>query len=140
MGSRSGDIDPSIVADLCKIHNFTPDETINYLNKKCGLKGLFGKGEGDMRDIEPEFQSNPRAKIAVGVFVHSLVKYIGAYIAEMGGADAVVWTGGIGIHRPWIADMVMAHFKFLPKLKRLVIPTNEELEIAFECEKVLLRK
>jgi acetate kinase len=137
MGSRSGDIDPSIVATLGKVHNLTVDETINYLNKKCGLKGLFGKGEGDMRDIEAEFESNPRAKIAVGVFVHSLIKYIGAYIAEMGGADAVVWTGGIGIHRPWIADMVMAHFEFLPDLKRLVIPTNEELEIALECERVL---
>jgi acetate kinase len=140
MGSRSGDIDPAIVATLCKEKNFTADETINYLNKQCGLKGLFGKGEGDMRDIEQEFAVSDRAKIAVGVFVHSLVKYIGAYIAEMGGADAVVWTGGIGIHRPWIADMVMAHFAFLPKLKRLVIPTNEELEIAFECEKILGKK
>jgi acetate kinase len=140
MGSRSGDIDPSVVATLCQVHDFTVYETVNYLNKKCGLKGLFGKGEGDMRDIEVEFQSNPRAKIAVGVFVHSLVKYIGAYIAEMGGADAVVWTGGIGIHRPWIADMTMAHFDFLPNLKRLVIPTNEELEIATECEQILRRK
>lgn len=137
MGSRSGDIDPSVVATLAKEKKLTVDEVITYLNKQCGLKGLFGKGEGDMRDIEQEFATNERAKIAVGVFVHSLVKYIGAYIAEMGGADAVIWTGGIGIHRPWIADMVMAHFKFLPKMKRLVIPTNEELEIAFECERIL---
>jgi acetate kinase len=140
MGSRSGDIDPSIVAALAREKNMSADGVIEYLNKQCGLKGLFGKGEGDMRDIEREFSANKRAKTAVGVFVHSLVKYIGAYIAEMGGADAVVWTGGIGINRPWIADMVMAHFKFLPKLKRLVIPTNEELEIAFECEKLLAHK
>jgi acetate kinase len=140
MGSRSGDIDPAVVATLCKEHNFTVDDCIAYLNRQCGLKGLYGKGEGDMRDIEAEFGSNPRAKIAVGVFVRSLVKYIGAYIAEMGGADAVVWTGGIGIHRPWIADMVMHHFEFLPKMKRLVIPTNEELEIAFECERIIALK
>jgi acetate kinase len=136
MGTRSGDVDPSIVAVLCKVHGFTVDEAINYLNKQCGLLGMFEKS-GDMRDIESAFSSDRKAKTAVAVFVHAIVQYIGGYIAQMGGADAVVFTGGIGINRTWIADMVMAHFNYLPKMKRLMIPTNEELEIAFECEKLL---
>jgi acetate kinase len=137
MGTRSGDIDPSVVATLCKVHNFTVDETIDYLNRQSGLLGLFGHSS-DMRDIEAEFASNPRAKTAVSVFVHAIVQYVGGYIAQMGGCDAIIWTGGIGIHRTWIADMVMARFRFLPKVKRLMIPTNEELEIALECKKHLL--
>ena len=138
MGTRSGDIDPSAAAALAEAHNFTFPQTIDYLNKQCGLKGLSGLSS-DMRDIEAAFATDPRAKTAVAVFVRRMVQYIGGYIAQMKGCDAIIWTGGIGIHRPWIADMVMEHFKFLPKIKRLMIPTNEELEIAFECEKLLTR-
>jgi acetate kinase len=136
MGTRSGDIDPSVVATLGVVHKFTVDQTIDYLNKQSGLKGLYGPSS-DMRDIEVAFGKDKRANIAVAVFVRRMVQYIGGYIAQMKGCDAIIWTGGIGIHRPWIADMVMEHFKFLPKIKRLMVPTNEELEIAFECETLL---
>lgn len=136
MGTRCGDLDVSVVPVLCKKHKFSVDECLDYLNKKCGLLGLFGKSN-DMRDIEREFGKNERAEIAVSVFVNSLVKYIGAFIAEMGGCDAIVWTGGVGVNRPWIVDMAMTHFDYLPNVKRLVIPTNEELEIAMECNQIL---
>jgi acetate kinase len=86
-----------------------------------------------MRDITAAFETDERAKIAVSVFVRSIVRYIGGYIAEMGGADAIVWTGGIGLNQRWIVDMAMHHFEFLPQVKGLIIPTNEELEIANEC-------
>ncbi len=139
MGTRSGDIDPSILPILCQEHHFTIDEAITYLNKKCGLLGLSGLSS-DMRDIEAAMDTNPRVKLATEVFLHRLVQYIGGYVAQMQGCDAIVWTGGIGVHRKWVADRTMAHFTFLPNCQKLVIPTNEELQIALACEKLLTKK
>ena len=82
-------------------------------------------------------ESNQRVKIALDVFIHRLVQYVGGYVAQMKGCDAIVWTGGIGVHRKFVSERVMAHFDFLPNCKKLVIPTNEELMIALECEKLL---
>lgn len=139
MGTRSGDLDPAILPILCREHHFTIDEAITYLNKNCGLLGLSGLSS-DMRDIEAAMDTNPRVKLATEVFLHRLVHYIGGYVAQMQGCDAIVWTGGIGVHRKWVAKRAMAHFTFLPNCQKLVIPTNEELAIALACEKLLNKK
>ena len=136
MGTRSGDIDPAALSVLCQQHNFTIDEAITYLNKSSGLKGLSGLSS-DMRDLEPAIATNERVKIAIDVFIHRLVQYIGGYVAQMKGCDAIVWTGGIGVHRKFVSERVMAHFEFLPNCQKMIIPTNEELMIALECEKLL---
>ena len=136
MGTRAGDIDAAALSVLCKEHNFTIDEAITYLNKACGLKGLSGLSS-DMRDLEPAIPTNERVKVAIDVFIHRLVQYVGAYVAQMKGCDAVVWTGGIGVHRAFVSDRVMEHFTFLPDCKKMIIKTNEELMIALECEKLL---
>ncbi|MBR4418554.1 MAG: acetate kinase [Clostridia bacterium] len=139
MGTRAGDIDAAALSIICKEHNFTIDEAITYLNKSCGLKGLSGISS-DMRDLEPAMETNERVKIALDVFIHRLVQYVGAYVAQMKGCDAVVWTGGIGVHRKFVSERVMEYFDFLPNCKKLIIPTNEELMIALECEKLLQKK
>lgn len=136
MGTRSGDIDPAALSVICKEHHFTIDEAITYLNKQSGLKGLTGISS-DMRDLQPIMESNERVKVALDVFIHRLVQYVGGYVAQMNGCDAVVWTGGIGIHRQFVSERVMAHFTYLPNCQKLLIPTNEELMIALECEKIL---
>ena len=136
MGTRAGDIDAAALSILCKEHNFTIDEAITYLNKSCGLKGLSGISS-DMRDLDPVMQTNERVKIAIDVFIHRIVQYVGAYVAQMTGCDAIVWTGGIGVYRQFVSERVMSHFSFLPNCQKLVIKTNEELMIALECEKLL---
>ena len=136
MGTRAGDIDAAALSILCKEHNFTIDEAITYLNKESGLKGLSGLSS-DMRDLEPAIPTNERVKTAIDVFIHRLVQYVGAYVAQMKGCDAVVWTGGIGVHRKFVSERVMDHFTFLPDCKKMIIKTNEELMIALECEKLL---
>lgn len=138
MGTRAGDIDAAALSILCKEHNFTIDEAITYLNKSCGLKGLSGLSS-DMRDLEPAIPTNERVKTAIDVFIHRLVHYVGAYVAQMKGCDAVVWTGGIGVHRKFVSERVMAHFDYLPDCKKMIIKTNEELMIALECEKLLAK-
>ncbi len=139
MGTRSGDIDPAIIPALCKAHNFSVDEAITYLNKECGLKGVSGVGS-DMRDIKAALETNKRAKLANTMFNRRITSYIGSYVAQLKGCDAIIWTGGIGIHNAEMVKQVMSHFEFLPDCKSLVIKTNEELEIALECEKVLSSK
>jgi acetate kinase len=95
MGTRSGDLDPGVVLLLAK-QGMAPEAIDDLLNRKSGLAGLSDIG-ADFRDIEKAADSgDPRAQLAIDVFVHRLRKYIGAYAAVLGGADAVVFTGGIG--------------------------------------------
>jgi len=95
MGTRSGDLDPAIPLLLAK-DGMTFDAIEELLNRKSGLAGLSGLG-ADFRDIEQAAdKGEPRARLAIEVFVHRIRKYIGAYAAVLGGADAVVFTGGIG--------------------------------------------
>ncbi|MBA2542188.1 MAG: acetate/propionate family kinase [Deltaproteobacteria bacterium] len=95
MGTRSGDLDPAIPMILAK-DGMTHEQIDELLNRKSGLSGLSGIG-ADFRDIEKAADAGePRARLAIEVFVHRLRKYIGAYAAILGGADAVVFTGGIG--------------------------------------------
>jgi len=95
MGTRSGDVDPALTLVLGK-EGMTPDQVDDLLNRKSGLLGLSGIA-ADFRDIEKAAAAgNDRAKLAIEVFIHRVKKYIGAYAAVLGGADAIVFTGGIG--------------------------------------------
>ncbi|MBE5969085.1 MAG: acetate kinase [Lachnospiraceae bacterium] len=152
MGTRSGDIDPAIVEFIAKKENKTVEEVLKILNKESGVQGISGF-TSDFRDIEEGIEKgNKRAKLAMDVFAHRVVRYVGAYIAQMNGVDAIVFTAGLGENDKTIREMVCSHLEFLgvklddaqnskrgedlivstddSKVKVLVIPTNEELMIA----------
>jgi acetate kinase len=96
MSTRSGDIDPTAVLSFGQKLNKTPTELKNYFNKECGLLGIFGKSS-DVRDlIELEKKGDEDAKLALDKLAMSVKKYIGSYIAEMGGLDTLIFSGTIG--------------------------------------------
>jgi len=160
MGTRSGDMDPAAVIRMGELglSNAELDET---LNKKSGLYGIGGINSGDMRDmINAAASGNPQAELAVKMFVRRVVKYIGAYYVLLGGAEALVFTGGIGEYSVPIRKRVMEGIAALNiKLdsakneacfgkkgvistedsawKAIVMPTNEELMIALSTMNVL---
>ncbi|CDR81883.1 acetate kinase [Lactobacillus delbrueckii subsp. lactis] len=148
MGTRSGDVDPSVLQYIMTKEGITDfNEMIDILNHKSGLLGLSGISS-DMRDIRNS--DDKRAKLADAVFINRVVRYVGSYIAEMGGADAVVFTAGIGEHDDEVREGVMKSLSFMgvdfddaankaanegfitkedSKLAGLIIPTDEELMI-----------
>ena len=162
MGTRSGDIDPAAVDYLREKLNLKPEEVVNYLNKKCGVLGVSGISS-DLRDLEAATkEGNERALLALEMLAYRVRKYVGSYIAVLGGVDAVVFTGGIGEHSPRIRRLVMENMEFCgakfdnkkneeyssgigylntddSKVKIIVLPTNEELSIARET-KILTSK
>jgi acetate kinase len=95
MGTRSGDVDPALVAYLARREGMTAAEVETWLNKRAGLLGISGLAN-DMRKLLAARDANPRARLAVEVFCHRARKYLGAYLAVLGGAEAVVFSGGIG--------------------------------------------
>ena len=96
MGTRSGGIDPAVITFISEKEGITADEVINILNKKSGVAGISGVSS-DFRDLaEAEAQGNERAALALKMFAWRVKYYIGAYMAEMNGADAIVFTAGIG--------------------------------------------
>lgn len=160
MGTRSGDLDPSIVFYLIE-KGFLPKEVEDLLNKKSGLLGLSGVSN-DIRDLKREAETgNRRARLALEIFAYRAKKYIGAYVAALGGIDVLVFTGGIGENDPLMRKMICSNMEFLglkldskvnemligktgiisneqSRVKILVIPTDEELAIAEETKKRLL--
>ena len=157
MGTRSGDIDPAAVDYLRVKANLKIEEVVNYLNKKCGMLGISGFSS-DMRDLtEAMNNGDERAKLAIEMVAYRVRKYVGSYIAVLGGVDAVVFTGGIGEHSKIVRKLVMENMDFCgaefdenknneykggvaeinkesSKVKILVVPTNEELSIARETK------
>jgi acetate kinase len=155
MGTRGGDMDPSIIEFIRNKEGMTVREIDTMLNKQSGLLGLSGL-TNDMRDLIAEEQENNdrRAHLAIEIFVQRVKKYIGAYLVEMGGADSIIFTGGIGENSAIIRERICRGMEFLglnidkekndsmvggkegdisnpkSKLKAFVIPTNEELLIA----------
>ena len=99
MGTRSGDLDPALVAHLARHEGI--DEVENLLNTSSGLLGVSGISS-DMRELIAVYKENPRARLAIDVFCYRARKYLGAYLAALQGADAVVFSGGIGEHLPFI--------------------------------------
>ena len=129
MGSRSGDLDPAILAYLSREHGYSIEALDHMLNKQSGLLGLCG--ENDMRQLHRMIaEGDARAVLAHKMFCYRIVKYIGAYTAVLGKVDAIVFTGGIGEHDAVTRQAIMAQ---LPGDTRyLTIATDEELEIALQ--------
>jgi acetate kinase len=155
MGTRSGDVDPGVLFHLARRAGLDIDALDDLLNRRSGLLGLTGTG--DMRDVQGAASRGDAAALAaIGVWQHRIRHYLGAYIAGLGGVDAVVFTAGIGENSPMLRRGVLAGLGFLgiavddarneaasrePRfispegapVAVLVIPTNEELEIARQC-------
>ena len=152
MGTRSGDIDPAIVTFIREKEGLEPGVANEILNKKSGVLGISGVSS-DFRDIEAAAEEgNERAMLALKVFAHKVRFYIGAYIAEMNGVDAIVFTAGVGENDISMRDIICNDLGNLgikldvvknkvrgkemiisredSKVKVLLIPTNEELMIA----------
>ncbi len=158
MGTRSGSIDPSILVYLIRRHGYTADQVDHILNRQSGLRGVSGLS-GDMREIlEAIQQGSPRAQLAYDIYLHRLVRVVGAMLAVLGGVDAVVFTGGVGENCVPLRRDVCEHFGFLglkldaaknaaPTLDQniaagdstvqaLLIRADEDWEIACECHRL----
>ena len=132
MGSRSGDIDPAIVLYMQRELGLNVDEVDKALNKDSGLLGICG--ENDVRNIIDS--KDEKAKLALDMMIRRIQKYVGAYMALLGRVDAIIFSGGIGENSAYVREKVLESQMF-NKIESLVIKTNEELEIANECLRVL---
>ena len=159
MGSRCGDIDPSILTFLMKKENLTPDEMDKILNKESGKLGISGVSVDD-RDIEQAAsEGNHRAKLALDNFAYQVVGNIGKYVAQMNGVDVITFAGGIGENSKEVRTRICEYLSFLglkideeknnvrgeereistadSKVKVYIVPTNEELMIARETKELV---
>ena len=142
MGTRSGDIDPAVVFYLMEKERLSPVEVSDLLNKESGLLGVSG-ASNDMRDVikasKGKGKRPERARLALDMFIYRIEKYIGAYMAAMGGLDAVVFTAGISENNPWLVKRIENDLRGIvpPEAKFLVVPTNEELLIARDTYKII---
>ena len=153
MGTRSGDIDPSIIEFIANKENKTISEMLDILNKKSGVQGM-SRVSSDFRDLEAAYhEGNELAINACEVFAYRVAKYIGSYVAAMNGVDCIAFTAGIGENTQFIREMILGYLGYLgitldkevndktrggieayistpdSKVKVVVIPTNEELAI-----------
>lgn len=160
MGTRCGDIDPYIPLYICKSQNKTPDEVNEILNKKSGMFGLCGYS--DNRDIETLYGVEQKATDAMDTYVHSIVRFIGSYVAVLGGVDAIVFTAGIGENGALLRRLVIERLSYLgikldeeankkrgtiteistpnSKVRVFIIPTDEEYMIAKDTMKIVFGK
>lgn len=160
MGTRSGDIDPSVMEFICKKENMDINGIMEVLNKKSGVQGLSGVSS-DFRDLQAGSEAgDERCKMAVDVFCYRVLKYIGAYVAAMNGVDAIAFTAGLGENDEVVRRNVVSRLGYLGiKLNRelndsvrgieveistpdskvpvWIVPTNEELAIARETVALL---
>jgi acetate kinase len=107
MGTRSGDLDPALALYLARQPGQTPESVERLLNTEAGLRGVSGLSN-DLRDLLAAEARNPRARLAVELFCYRVRKTIGAYLAVLGGADAVLFTGGVGLHLAAIRERICA--------------------------------
>lgn len=159
MGTRSGDIDPTIIFYLVNTLGHDIEKVSNVLNKESGMFGLTGFS--DMRDITNAINDgNADAKLAYDMYSYRIKKYIGAYVAALNGLDAIIFTAGVGENDALIREMICENMEYLgiqinrelnnmrkpglreinvadSKVKVLIVPTNEELEIANQCYALL---
>jgi acetate kinase len=106
MGTRSGDVDPALVAHLAEREDVPAATVVEWLNERSGLLGLGGAN--DVRDLLAREATDPDARLALDIFCHRARKYVGAYLAVLGGADAVVFSGGIGERAPAVRARICA--------------------------------
>lgn len=158
MGTRCGEIDPAILPFLMKKERMSPDQIDRYLNHESGVLGISGISS-DFRDIETASTAgSERAQLALDIFAYKVRKYIGGYVAAMGGVDAIVFTAGLGENSPAMRDKICNGLEFLgtridhdknnirgktaeisvdgARVKIFVIPTNEELVIARDTKMI----
>lgn len=154
MGTRSGSVDPAILAYVANKENKSIDQVINIMNKESGMLGISGVSS-DFRDLEKGMQEgNERCKLALEIFSYKVACYIGAYVAAMNGVDAIAFTAGIGENNVYVRRLVMEQLGYLgisideegnsrrgeetlistadSKVLVYTVPTNEELAIARE--------
>ncbi|MDY0381353.1 MAG: acetate/propionate family kinase, partial [Candidatus Cloacimonadaceae bacterium] len=161
MGTRCGDIDPAITIHMQQTLGLSVDEANNILNKKSGMLGL-SQISNDMREIEDEIlvRKNPKAIQAHDVYCYRIKKYIGSYFAALNGVDVIIFTGGVGERMPILREQVCRNLDALgielnleenarftddiqvlsspdSKVTVLKIPTNEELMIALETQRLI---
>jgi acetate kinase len=158
MGTRSGDIDPAIVMYLSRVAGLSLDEIDQSLNKNAGLAGLTG--DSDLRDVERRAQEHdPIAQEALSIYALRVKHYIGAYLAQLGEIQAIVFTAGVGENSVEMREQICSGLEHLgieldyelnsvrskqsrvistreSRIRVLVIPTNEELEIALQTAKL----
>jgi acetate kinase len=155
MGSRSGDVDPSLIPFLIREEHMEMDDVMTLLNKKSGLLGISNQSL-DTRVLMKDYGKDPRVTLAIDMFSYRVVKAVGAYLAALGGADAIVFGGGIGENTPLVRERVCASLRWCglemdvqknetlieiegqistadSTLQALVVLTEEGLQIAHEC-------
>ena len=162
MGTRSGDVDPAVVSAIARKEGLSVFEVDKLLNTQSGLLGISGL-TNDMRELQAELKEHEdrRVRLALEIFCYRAKKYIGAYLAAMGGADAIVFTGGIGENSPDVRARICAGMEWTglrldeaknqktvgsegkistenSKLLAYAIPTDEELLIARDTVRVIL--
>jgi acetate kinase len=159
MGTRTGDIDQSIIFHLVNQLGYSLNEVNTILNKKSGMLGLTGFS--DMRDVKAEYhKGNKKAILAYEMYAYHIKKYIGSYAAVLNGLDAIVFTAGVGENDSLTRSLTSSNLEYLgihldeeknkaggkgiveinttdSPVKILVVPTNEELEIARQCYALL---
>lgn len=161
MGTRSGDVDATVVQYLCDKKKMSVDDAINYLNKKSGVLGISGV-DSDMRSVESgAANGNARCQLALDMVAYSARKHIGSYLAVLNGADAIVFTGGVGENGAQTREDIIADMDNLgvvldkeknknfkrgevqlisapeSKVKIYIIPTNEELMMARDTKAIV---
>ena len=152
MGTRTGDMDPAVVLYIMDKDKLSPQEMNTLLNSRSGIKGVSGISNDMRQVIAKAKEGDARAKLALDMFDYRLIKYIGSYVAAMGGCDAVVFTGGIGENDAAMRARVLDPLQFIgidmdparnssdakekvitrdgSRISVWVVPTNEELMIA----------
>lgn len=155
MGTRCGDIDPALVPFIMEHEKLSTKQVDSIMNKNSGMLGLT-ETSNDMREIEAEaLRGSQQHQLALDIYCHRVKKYIGSYIAVLGGVDAVVFTGGIGEKSSFVREAVLGDMEAIGiridreknrthqeniatgKVKVLVIPTNEELAIARDTRELI---
>ena len=160
MGTRSGDVDPGALTYIMEKHNLSAKDIQNIINKQSGIAGVT-EISSDMREIEAaDNAGDERAQLGLAMYEQRIIKYIGAYAAEMGGVDIIVFTGGVGENHTGVRENVCAPLGFMgvkldnelnakirgtetvistadSKVKVVVIPTDEEYLIARDTEAIV---
>ena len=160
MGTRSGDVDPGALTYIMEKHNLTAKDIQNIINKQSGIAGVT-EISSDMREIEAaDNAGDERAQLGLAMYEQRIIKYVGAYAAEMGGVDIIVFTGGVGENQTGVRENVCAPLGFMgvelnkelnaktrgtetvistpeSKVKVVVIPTDEEYLIARDTEAIV---
>jgi acetate kinase len=159
MGTRSGDLDPAVIFHLINQLGYDPEQVNNLLNKRSGMLGLTGYS--DMRDITKAIgEGDETARLAYELYAYRIRKYIGAFVAVLNGLDALVFTAGVGENDARVRQLASQNLEYLglhldsekneernneireinqegARVKILVVPTKEELEIARQCVELL---